>query len=182
MENTDNLIRNLLEDSKKYQEDLIKVLTALAMGLNEDKKGEYVLLNQANNKTAKFNSLEEIAVKTGINLSKIQGACDTGEALFGTLLIYDNKSRKKSEKAIHPKVVEHEHNYSQQRRAGQTRYRSVTVKPDGGKSFSVPTITQASDILGCNRQTLRHHFQEEGDTITYRGHTLTLNRKTLALP
>lgn len=182
MENTDNLIRNLLEDSKKYQEDLIKVLTALAMGLNEDKKGEYVLLNQANNKTAKFNSLEEIAVKTGINLSKIQEAYDTGEALFGTLSIYDNESREQPEKAGHSKVVEREHDYSQQRRAGRTRYHSVTIKPDGGKSFSVSTITQASDILGCTRQTLRSHFQEEGDTINYRGHTLTLNRKTLALP
>lgn len=182
MENTNNLIRNLLEDSKKYQEDLTKVLIALAIGLNEDKKGEYVLLNQTNNKTAKFNSLEEIAVKTGIKLSKIQEACDTGEALFGTFFIYDNESREQFEKAIHSKVVEHEHDYSQQRRAGQTRYRSVTVKPDGGKSFLVSTITQASNILGCTRQTLRHHFQEEGDTIKYRGHTLTLNRKTLDLP
>lgn len=182
MENTNNLIRNLLEDSKKYQEDLTKILTALAIGLNENKKGQYILVNQANNKTAKFNSLEEIAFKTGINLSKIQKAYDTSKALFGTLFIYDNESGEQHEKASHSKVVEHEHDYSQQRRAGQTRYHSVTVKPDGGKSFSVSTITQASDILGCTRQTLRNHFQEEGDTIKYRGHTLTLNRKTLALP
>lgn len=175
MDNTDEKIRELLATSQKYQELLHRVLLDLQTGIyTPTRKGDIVLVNTKTGNTEEYHSIEQASIESGVTVNTIKAIIDTPTNFFDYQFKHKGHSIKSG-------IVQENNLYPSPDNG--VRYDSVLVEYPNGEQQIVSSIKEASDIVGCSRQSLSYAInRDENHSTIKNGFKVVASINTVELP
>ena len=168
-------LAQLKEDSKKYQDDLHEVLMKISLlGNPPTQKGMIMLVDTKTGKYEEFKSIEQASNKTGIFTEDIEDSINTGKVILGhvfqTTVPY-NTREEDSALVTYPSPD------------NGVRYTSVLIEYPNGEQRTVASVKEASDIIGCSRQSLSYLINKSNNHIAEKnGFKVVAQMETITLP
>lgn len=173
--NIEQDLAQLKEDAKKYQEDLHEVLMKIALlGNPPTQKGSIMLVDTKTGKYEEFKSIEQASNKTGIFTEDIEDSINTGKVILGYVFKQapaDTTRQEDQDLVTYPTPD------------NGVRYTSVLMEYPNGEQRTVSSIKEASDIIGCPRQSLSYLINKSSNHIAEKnGFKVVAQVGTIDLP